>query len=1501
MSDIGFEIIEEAKEQQLFLDNRLDASDTLFVIYLLSNQLHTITLSEHRPSVTHQDKVFSSFNDELFINGNTIPTGYSKLENLDDLEVFVISPQNSETTFFIINEEEHFVIGSDEIASFKTQGNNQVVIHKDSFSVDAKEDFLYFNNVLLKGHHYIKGIQAGFQILTPDFLLEKRPTQWKITNFSNHVTFAKRHFLRQSQAMEFPEDFPKYRRSPRVHLEPPEDKFKIQKIEAPQKANKNGILKAILPPIGMLAVTGITSVLSGRNPLMMLGMGFMSIITATFTVSQYINEKKERKIEEKNGKENYDFYLTNTNAEISRKYTEETKVLNFRNPSPEALTEMISTYNSRIYERMANNKDFLEISLGEGNQPSYLKIDSDLNERDTDENTLRVKKLIEYYSTQRDVPTTLNLATQTLGLVGTYPVLKTAVSNLLLQVAFFHSYRDVNFISLVPEKNYKKDWGSWRVLPHFKLQELGMRGLIHNAKTRDIVLSSFYQLLNKRKQVLQDAGKEKPQFSPHYILTIFDDSYLAGHGINEFLAEDMSDLGVTVIWAKEDQKLLPETVTALVEYKNQSAGEIINDNNVHVAKTFEPYDPLSNIEKSLRLLSNLEHVEVEKNAIPESLSLLEQYEVKTIEDLSINERWEKAEPNKSIKSLIGWRGKKEYMYWDLHERVHGPHALVGGTTGSGKSEFLTTYLIGLAINFSPEDIGMLIIDWKGGGIANTLAGLPHFMGSITNLDGAGTARALASIKAELDKRMKEFAKFGVNNINGYMSLYKSRLNPKPDVKYPEQPIPHLILVSDEFAELKSNVPEFLDELTSVARIGRSLGVHLILATQKPSGVVNDQIEANSTSKIALKMASEQDSNELLKTHDAAHITQPGRGYLKVGQNEVYELFQSGYAGIPYDPNAIKSETVDERINRVTELGQTEIAYDPGEEVIQGQDTSDLPTQLEAVIEGIQQIFEDSNLTLPAKPWLPNLETQLVTPKITTSSERNTKIPLGLLDVPSRQSQEVYIYNIIEASHTVIFSSPGYGKSTTLQTIVMNLARQNTPEHIQFNLLDFGNNGLLPLKDLPHVADLVMLEESEKLQKMIERISFNLATRKSLFKKAGVASLSQYEAKTKEKLPLVITILDGYDGLAQQDPKKEVIDNLLIQLLREGAALGLYLVMTAGRVGAIRMNMMANIQTKIALYLNDESEVVAVMGRERVTQVEIAGRGQVMTDIPTAIQFYLPITTENTSTLLENLESDVAKLDKSWSGKRPEKIPMTPEELQMSSFESLSEVTQWQKEQQLPLGMSYQTTDILGFVPKHQPYFLFAPMDDEQQLYFQKLLLTQLAKIKKEVLLVDFNESFEEAIEELPLSKNITFITDKEDSKEVLNGIVGYMQLVKGHESGEPMLLVISNLQDFVQKTGIKVSSFVSALKTTYKAGLDILIFSPHDYIAKSFDEVPKTIRQMKFTGLIGSRIYDSPLIKGTGLSGEPELSIHDAYFVLRGGSSYDKVKLPQFMKGETDE
>lgn len=1260
-----FEMDQRPSVQYVGLDSRLDSSQLLFLVYVVDvHRAARLSLTEEHPFIDHDGHKFSVINDALYVDGELIGAGRSVV---GALECVVVPAADARTECFVTETTSGLVIGDVPDAGIRAPGSPLLIVREDSLVVDARGLMVYVDDVAVTGRQ-ICDFAVGTVVLTASYLLEKRPRQFKITTFGSEVEFDHAKVLVQLPEREFPVDFPDYRRSPKLNLEVEEAEFTLQGPDKPGAKPKNRLLRMIVPPFFMIAASGVTTMVIGSNPAMMLGMGLATLLTASFTVSQYITEMRGAKTAAIKAEEDYTNYLVRTVAGVASAHEEERMVLRYQQPSPRELAAMVERYDPRIYERQRFNKDFLHISPGSSDRPSAVKVSSGVAEKDSSAEAQQVSDLAARFRTQRDAPTPIGLAGQALGLVGPPDVVSQCLQTLLFQVAFFHSYRDVNFISLLSREAYSATWSAWRLLPHFKLHELNMRGLVHSDKLRDVVLNGFYRLLQKRKQALKDANSHKLQFAPHYVFIIAEDRYLAGHGINELLAEDMSELGVTVIWCSEDAKLLPETVTALIQASHQVKGELVTNDNVYVATPFTPYPLPQDLEHSLRKLSNLNHLEVEKNAVPEALSLLEQYEVKSVDELRIAERWARAEPNKSIASLIGWRGKSDHVYWDLHERAHGPHALVGGTTGSGKSEFLTTYLIGLAINFSPEDVGMLIIDWKGGGIANTLDQLPHFMGAITNLDGAGTARALASIKAELNKRQREFAVYGVNSINAYMTLYKQRHDPKPDVKYPTKPLPHLVLVSDEFAELKANVPEFLDELTSVARIGRSLGVHLILATQKPSGVVNDQIEANSTSTIALKMGGEQDSNELLKTTDAAHITNPGRGYLKVGQNEVYELFQSGYAGVPYDPDAQVTEKVDERIYKINELGQYELFYDPDEEVEQGKDTSDLPSQLEAVIDTIAHIFNgDDALTTPDKPWLPNLPVRISSPTPRKGSRPST--PLGLLDIPARQAQEDFEFDLIRDGHTVVFGSPGYGKSTVLQTLVLNLATACTPEKLHVNLIDFGNNGLLPLRDLPQVADIVTLEEAEKLGKMMDAVADILATRKQLFKDAGVANLEQYTAKTHGDLPVVLNVLDGYDNLTANDRRKDAIDSRLLQVLREGSALGVFLVMSASRVGGVRMNMLSNISTKLCLYVNEESDLAQLMGRERLQQVDIPGRGQLLVDGPTAIQFYLPASGDDSSGTLAALEQQVAALDAEWTGERPSKIPMVPQELSTSSLGS----------------------------------------------------------------------------------------------------------------------------------------------------------------------------------------------------------------------------------------
>lgn len=1254
-------------KQLLPLNDQLYLAEEVYYdcFYFGSHFLHKQITSNHQQIQLDSYTISSNSSNNLTINPK-VAEGITDLLILEKTKVKTITVNRPKQSFLLSSAQNSAIqTATDAMIMFEPIPDNNGY----QLKIYIAKDRVYYNDKIVDTGEYLW--EVGQRIVVNHLIIELREKQIKLTSLNTTYQLNPWYLIEEAYLPEYPIDFPNFRRSPRIYLKAPESRIDIAPPKPSAKMGRNDLLQSIVPPLGMIVLSGTVSYLSGGNPIMMLGMGSASLIAAGFSCSNYFTNKREVRQQNKKQTNQYEAYVINQRAELSRLKSQQLFALNYMTPSIETLALMVKEYNARIFERQRKDTDFLTVRLGTGMIKPSFSVAFQSNKEDL-LTALANEKLIKPYQQIAPAPIIIPLANQTVGMVGLPSVVDVALQTILFQIAVLHSYRDVEFVTLISEEDYDKNWQNWRWLPHMKLQQLNLRGFIYDERTRDLVLHSFYQILVKRRQQVKENKFEKNVFKPHYILSIKEEAWLTGHGLNEFLSEDMTQYGVTVIWIKESRNMLPETTTTLIEYQSNHAAILVNQNKEFINQDFSPNQlPTTfTINQAIQRLANLHHVEVEKNIIPTTLSLLEQYKVNDVEELQIAKRWLAAEPNKSIRSLIGWKGKGEYVYWDLHERVHGPHALVGGTTGSGKSEFLMTYLIGLAINFSPEDIGILIIDWKGGGIANFLEKLPHFMGAITNLDDNGTQRALVSIKAELQKRQRYFAQYGVNNINDYMRLYKQGMQMRfTNEEYPGEPLPHLILVSDEFAELKANVPEFLTELTSVARIGRSLGVHLILATQKPTGVVNDQIEANSTTKIALKMANTQDSNELLKTPDAAQITNPGRGYLKVGENEVYELFQSGYSSEIYDPDKTK-EKLDERIYKVNTLGQTELLYDPDENYIFNQTTQDLFTQLEAVIQNITVIFNQSDYILPAKPWLPNLKERLITPLVKKAADRMLVIPLGKLDIPSEQKQSNYDYNLETAGHTMIISSPRWGKSTIIQTIAMNLARLNTPEQIHFYLLDFGNNGLLPLQHLPHVADIVSLDENEKLQKMLTIISNLLSERKLMLKNEGVLTIEQYEIKTKHTLPIIVIMLDNYDALTGNIECKDNVDDILQQIVRDGASLGCFLIISSNSFTAIRTSLRNNIATKFVLNLNEESECKFILGKDAISQQAIAGRGQILLDKPVAIQFYLPTAGDTDIQLLANLEKEIQVMNKTWHGSKPSKIPMVPSNLTQTMFNEL---------------------------------------------------------------------------------------------------------------------------------------------------------------------------------------------------------------------------------------
>ncbi|MEG2052324.1 MAG: FtsK/SpoIIIE domain-containing protein, partial [Oscillospiraceae bacterium] len=361
----------------------------------------------------------------------------------------------------------------------------------------------------------------------------------------------------------------------------------------------------------------------------------------------------------------------------------------------------------------------------------------------------------------------------------------------------------------------------------------------------------------------------------------------------------------------------------------------------------------------------------------------------------------------------------------------------------GKSKILQTYILAMSTLFHPYEVSFVIIDFKGGGMVNQFKQLPHLLGAITNIDGKEINRSLKSIKAELQKRQRLFAEADVNHIDKYIRKYKAgEVN---------EPLPHLIIIVDEFAELKAEQPEFMKELISAARIGRSLGVHLILATQKPSGQVNEQIWSNSRFKLCLKVQSQEDSNEVIKSPLAAEIKEPGRAYLQVGNNEIFELFQSAYSGA--SEKADDSNVKEFKIFSLTDSGKRIPVY-----VQKKQKSGEgSVTQLDAIVKYVSDYCD--NIHLPKLPdiCLPALgevinfpDNSLLLPK-----SNSIQVELGVYDDPDNQYQGVYHVDLTNENLMIIGSSQS-GKTNILQNIIRSISTKYTPDEVNIYIIDFAS-------------------------------------------------------------------------------------------------------------------------------------------------------------------------------------------------------------------------------------------------------------------------------------------------------------------------------------------------------------------------------------------------------------------------------------------------------------
>ena len=730
------------------------------------------------------------------------------------------------------------------------------------------------------------------------------------------------------------------------------------------------------------------------------------------------------------------------------------------------------------------------------------------------------------------------------------------------------------------------------------------------------------------------------------------------------------------------------------------------------------------------------------------------------------------------------------------------------------------------------------------------------MGTITNLDGAQSMRALASINAEIHRRERLFGEFEVNHINQYQKKFKNG--------EATEPLPHLFIISDEFAELKVNQPDFIKKLVSIARVGRSLGVHLILATQKPSGVVDDQIWSNSRFKIALKVADRSDSNEMLHTPDAAEITQTGRAYLQVGNNEVYELFQSAWSGADYQPEKDDMGIEDHTIYLINELGQYEILNEDLSGLEDADEIKEVPTELDAIVHNIHLLCEEQEIPPVPQPWLPPLKERIaleeleeVQPAIAWAQEKSLSILLGMADIPQAQKQETVSINLAKDGHVLLYGSPGTGKTTFLQSAGMDLARKFSPKDLTMYLMDFGTNGLAPLSKLPQVADIMPLDQTEKISKFVRIMEKELNRRKKLLADYGVGTLELYRQASGQEEPAIVVLLDSYEAFKEEAYEAELF-KLLVRISREGLSIGVHLLMTAGRQSNLRAQLYSNFKHQLSLPQNEASEVRTIVGSTplAMTMEDIKGRALMKREDVDVIQLALPVSGDNENQVLNNLRQEVASLQEAWTGQRPSAIPMVPEELMVEEFLKLPSVQEAIENGQIPIGLELEMVGSVNISLskfKHMAYVSNA--EDAFDNITHHLLRTILKMPNVHMMLIDAFQEYESYSNQVK-----TYVGSKKEVSDIGNQLIYEIErrLEKGISS--EWIVFIPNMRALVSESDLNVQQLQFMFENGYRVGMRFIIGTDYTYIGTSVDPIPRYLKTNVQWVIFGMRLMDQTFL-----------------------------------------
>ncbi len=1154
-------------------------------------------------------------------------------------------------------------------------------------------------------------------------------------------------------------DRPIFQRSPRLYPQMPAGELELPAPPPEPHEPTISLLAALWPLVpGLLGGILIYSIAraNGVNSVFYLAYAFpLMMVSYLVQIGHHYFQRRKYLHDVQRREERYRETLRQCRAHLQRDREAQQRAQREVDPDPRACLERALGRDSRLWERSPEDGDFLKLRLGLGTLPFAVRVKTPAAAPAVDPDPLVQEAIALAGEFQRvtGVPVCLALPDAVVsGLVGSRTAVLNAARTLALQLATHHSPDEVKLAAVFPEGE-AAEWAWLRWVPHVWTDDRNVRLLAADREGARRLCVTLSKVLQRRRREMEQAREaDAPVPLPRYVFLVADPALVEQDPLLPLLLREGAGLGALTVVLAERKEELPKECRSFAKV-GTGEGQLVQTGPGQSQTAFFP-DQVS-LEVAEQLARALAPLRVSDAAapmeIPGQVPLLDLMGLSRVEELDVKARWQEGAPDRSLAVPIGQTVGGKPLVLDLHEHGHGPHGLVAGATGSGKSGLLQTLVVALAATFHPHEVAFVLVDYKGGGMAGAFAGLPHLLGTITNLEGNLARRALAAVKTELKRRQRALAGAGVNHVDEYIAL---RRQGRSDLA----PLPHLILIVDEFAELKEEQPEFIRELISAVRVGRSLGVHLILATQKPAGVVDEQIWSNARFRLCLRVERPDDSMEVLRRPDAASITAAGRCYLQVGNNERFDLFQAGWGGVPYVPGP-EGESELPPIAEVSLEGERIRLIRPS----RSEPAETGRSQLAALVEHIGQVARQAGIERLTGPWLPPLPDEVVLEQLRPAgagwdgrgwrpAERWLQPVIGLVDDPENQRQEPLRIDLDREGHLLVYGAPGMGKSTFVQTLVTSLALEHTPADVHLYLIDGGGRSLGGFHALPHVGAVVTADEEERIRRLLRRLTAELDRRKELLGGSGVSTMGAYRRGGWEPLPAVVLVIDDYPAFVSAYAE---LEEQAAQLAREGGGLGIHLVLTAVSPAFIRHRMSSSITQAITLPLADRTEYPAALGRTNgLEPSQVPGRGLIKGSPPLEFQTALPVAGgtewERGAALRERFQAMAA----AWPGARPEPVRVLPEVLPLQELiPSSGERPAVAGGPAVPIGLEVESLRPFAVDPAESPAFMVAgPAASGKTTLLQTWMLSLAAHLPPEALalwLLDFGSGELAAMQALP--------------------------------------------------------------------------------------------------------------------------------------------------------